>query len=195
MLHILNYERPQTLEEAYQLRQKKGSAVLGGTGWLRLGEHTLRTAIDLSGLGLRYIREEGEAFSIGAYTTLRDLETDERLNAAFNGAFREAVQAIVGVQFRNCAWLSQPTAPVQLRRRSDPCGRPKAFPWGKVPSAARRMRGTVLVMRATRFNRRGAHRAPAGRRGRRPLRQNRKIPPSRRGGCPHPPAPEDSSHS
>ena len=37
MLHILNYERPQTLEEAYQLRQKKGSAVLGGTGWLRLG--------------------------------------------------------------------------------------------------------------------------------------------------------------
>ena len=105
MLHILNYERPQTLEEAYQLRQKKGSAVLGGTGWLRLGEHTLRTAIDLSGLGLRYIREEGEAFSIGAYTTLRDLETDERLNAAFDGAFREAVQAIVGVQFRNCATL------------------------------------------------------------------------------------------
>ena len=87
MLHILNYERPQTLEEAYQLRQKKGSAVLGGTGWLRLGEHTLRTAIDLSGLGLRYIREEGEAFSIGAYTTLRDLETDERLNAAFDGGF------------------------------------------------------------------------------------------------------------
>ena len=105
MLHILNYERPQTLEEAYQLRQKKGSAVLGGTGWLRLGEHTLRTAIDLSALGLRYIREEGEAFSIGAYTTLRDLETDERLNAAFDGAFREAVQAIVGVQFRNCATL------------------------------------------------------------------------------------------
>ena len=105
MLHIQNYERPQTLEEAYQLRQKKGSAVLGGTGWLRLGEHTLRTAIDLSGLGLRYIREEGEAFSIGTYTTLRDLETDERLNAAFDGAFREAVQAIVGIQFRNCATL------------------------------------------------------------------------------------------
>ena len=41
----------------------------------------------------------------------------------------------------------------------------------------------------------GGQRPPAGRRGRRPLRQNRKIPPSRRGGCPHPPAPEDSSHS
>ena len=39
----------------------------------------------------------------------------------------------------------------------------------------------------------GGQRPPAGRRGRRPLRQNRKIPPSRRGGCPHPPAPEDSS--
>ena len=41
----------------------------------------------------------------------------------------------------------------------------------------------------------GGQRPPAGRRGRRPLRQNRKIPPSRRGGCPHPPASEDSSHS
>ena len=41
--------------------------------------------------------------------------------------------------------------------------------------------------------RRGAQYAPAGRRGRRPLRQNRKIPPSRRGGGPHPPASEDSS--
>ena len=39
----------------------------------------------------------------------------------------------------------------------------------------------------------GGQRPPAGRRGRRPLRQNRKIPPSRRGGCPHPPASEDSS--
>ena len=39
----------------------------------------------------------------------------------------------------------------------------------------------------------GGQRPPACRRGRRPLRQNRKIPPSRRGGCPHPPAPEDSS--
>ena len=39
----------------------------------------------------------------------------------------------------------------------------------------------------------GGQRPPACRRGRRPLRQNRKIPPSRRGGCPHPPASEDSS--
>ena len=39
----------------------------------------------------------------------------------------------------------------------------------------------------------GGQRPPAGRRGRRPLRQNRKIPPSRRGGYPHPPASEDSS--
>ena len=105
MLHILNYERPQTLEEAYQLRQKKGSAVLGGTGWLRLGEHTLRTAIDLSGLGLRYIKDEGDSFLLGAYTTLRDLETSVPLNEAFGGAFADAVGSIVGIQFRNCATL------------------------------------------------------------------------------------------
>ena len=54
---------------------------------------------------------------------------------------------------------------------------------GKVPSACEADKGGL-------WNRRGPL---AGRRGRRPLRQNRKIPPSRRGGCPHPPAPEDSS--
>ena len=57
------------------------------------------------------------------------------------------------------------------------------------------MRETALVMRAARFNRRGAQCAPAGRRGRRPLRPNRKIPPSRRDGCPHPPPPQAYHHT
>ena len=62
---------------------------------------------------------------------------------------------------------------------------PESLPprWGKVPSACEADEGGL-------WNRRGPL---AGRRGRRPLRQNRKIPPSRRGGCPHPPASEDSS--
>ena len=106
MLHILNYERPQTLEEAYQLRQKKGSAVLGGTGWLRLGEHTLRTAIDLSGLGLRYIKDEGDSFLLGAYTTLRDLETSAPLNEAFGGAF--AVHGIRVIESDKGRFISMP---------------------------------------------------------------------------------------
>ena len=172
MMTIREYARPATLEEAWQLNQKKPNRVLGGMLWLKMEKINVGTAIDLSALGLDTIEETDTEIIIGAMATLRDLETNAALNAYTAGAVREAVRHIVGVQFRNCAWLSQPTAPVQLRRRSDPCGRPKAFPWGKVPSAARRMRGTVLVMRATRFNRRGAHCAPAGRRGRRPLRHS-----------------------
>ena len=64
-----------------------------------------------------------------------------------------------------------------------PLFNPAVPPGGKVPSACEADEGGL-------WNRRGPL---AGRRGRRPLRQNRKIPPSRRGGCPHPPAPEDSS--
>ncbi len=105
MLHINHYYRPDTLEEAWQLRQKRGSAVLGGTGWLRLGEHTIQHAIDLSSLGLDYIREDENGFLIGAMTTLRTLECCKELNDAFDGGFVKAVEHIVGVQFRNCATI------------------------------------------------------------------------------------------
>ena len=105
MLHINHYYRPDTLEEAWQLRQKKGSAILGGTGWLRLGEHTIQHAIDLSSLDLSYIQEDEDGFLIGAMTTLREIEINEPLNKAFDSAFAEAVWHIVGVQFRNCATI------------------------------------------------------------------------------------------
>ena len=58
---------------------------------------------------------------------------------------------------------------------------------GKWPKA-RQMRGTVLVMRADRFNRRGAQCAPAGRPVSGPYEIGRRFPELRRGGCPHPPA-------
>ena len=103
MLHINHYYLPDSLEQAWQLRQKRGSAVLGGTGWLRLGEHTIQHAIDLSALKLNYIQEKDDCFLIGAMTTLRQLELCQPLNQVFDGAFAEAVGHIVGVQFRNCA--------------------------------------------------------------------------------------------
>ena len=49
------------------------------------------------------IEETDTEFAIGAMATLRSLETHAALNAATNGAMREAVRHIVGVQFRNCA--------------------------------------------------------------------------------------------
>ena len=103
MITIQKYVRAQSLEEAWQLNQNKRNRILGGMLWLRLGKGTVNTAIDLCDLGLDAIEETEEAFSIGAMATLRDLEMHGGLNAYTNGAVRNAVKGIVGVQFRNMA--------------------------------------------------------------------------------------------
>ena len=105
MITIQKYVRAQSLEEAWQLNQRGRNRIVGGMLWLRLGRGGVGTAIDLSGLGLEKIEETGEEFSIGAMATLRQLEQHEGLNAYTNGAIRNAVKDIVGVQFRNMATL------------------------------------------------------------------------------------------
>ena len=103
MMTIRNYVRAQSLEEAYQLNQKRSSRVLGGMLWLKMTRNNVGTAIDLCDLGLNTIEETDEQFSIGAMVSLRDLELHAGLNAYTNGAAAAAVRDIVGVQFRNCA--------------------------------------------------------------------------------------------
>ena len=103
MMTIKNYVRAQSLEEAYQLNQKRSSRVLGGMVWLKMTKSNVGTAIDLCDLGLDKIEETEDAFSIGAMVSLRDLELHAGLNAYTCGAVKKAVEDIVGVQFRNCA--------------------------------------------------------------------------------------------
>lgn len=103
MLTIRNYVRPETVEEAYQLCQKKSNVVLGGMLWLKMGRRTVNTAIDLSYLGLDTVKEEEECYRIGAMVSLRTLEQHDGLNSMTQGAFKDAVKHIVGVQFRNMA--------------------------------------------------------------------------------------------
>ena len=103
MITIQKYVRAQSLEEAYQLNQSKRNRIVGGMMWMRLGKGGINTAIDLCGLGLDTITETEDAFTIGAMVPLRQLELHEGLNAYTNGAVRNAVKDIVGVQFRNMA--------------------------------------------------------------------------------------------
>ncbi len=103
MITIDNYLRPSTLEEAYAAAQKKNSVVLGGMLWLRLGNRRVGTAIDLSDLGLDGVEDTGATYRIGAYTSLRTLETHAELNQMAGGAIRHSLESIVGVQFRNLA--------------------------------------------------------------------------------------------
>lgn len=101
MLKIKSYVKVNSIAEAYELNQKKTACVLGGMVWLKMGNRNISTAIDLSGLGLEGIQETDDEFVIGCMTSLRALETDKRLNEYTQGAIRESVRHIVGVQFRN----------------------------------------------------------------------------------------------
>ena len=103
MFYYNQYVRAQSLDEAYELYQKKPNFVLGGMLWLKMKNKTLGTAIDLCDLGLDQIDEDENEFRIGAYATLRQIETHEALNAYTHGAIAESVKHIVGVQFRNVA--------------------------------------------------------------------------------------------
>lgn len=103
MMTIREYKKAESLEEAWQLNQKKNNRVLGGMIWLKMEKINVGTAIDLSELGLNSIEETAESFSIGAMVTLRQLEQHPGLDAYTNGAMRESVRHIVGVQLRNLA--------------------------------------------------------------------------------------------
>lgn len=103
MITINSYVKPESLEEAYELNQKRANRILGGMMWMRLGSGRVQTAIDLSGMGLDQIEESEEEFKIGCMCTLRQLELHKGINQYTDGAVRECVRHIVGVQFRNQA--------------------------------------------------------------------------------------------
>ena len=95
--------RPQTVEEAWELNQKKRNRIVGGMMWLKMGNHSVGTAIDLCDLGLNEIEETDDEFRIGAMVALRQLEQHVGLAAYSCGAVAAALKDIVGVQFRNGA--------------------------------------------------------------------------------------------
>lgn len=103
MAQYKNYVIAQTLDEAYALNAKKSTVIVAGNMWLRMCGMRRQTALDLSELGLDYIKEDEQGFIIGAMTTLRTMETHPALNAAFGGVFARAFEPIVGTQFRNGA--------------------------------------------------------------------------------------------
>ena len=103
MLKIKQYVKAESLEQAYELNQKKTNRIVGGMLWLKMSTAQIQTAIDLSGLGLDQIEETEDAWKVGCMVSLRDLELHEGLNELSCNMIRESVRSIVGVQFRNLA--------------------------------------------------------------------------------------------
>lgn len=104
MASIQKYCFAESLEEAAQLLEKSPrNVILAGSMWLRLGNKSIATAVDLSRLDLNRIEVTDGEITIGAMTTLRQLETDPCLRGEFGGVVSACVGNIVGVQFRNQA--------------------------------------------------------------------------------------------
>ena len=57
MITIREYKKVQSLEEAYELNQKKSNRIIGGMIWLKMETLNVGTAIDLSDLGLDAVEE------------------------------------------------------------------------------------------------------------------------------------------
>ena len=49
MLTINEYRKVESLEEAYELNQKKNNKIIAGGVWMKIGDRRIATAIDLSG--------------------------------------------------------------------------------------------------------------------------------------------------
>ena len=103
VFHAKNYVLAQSLDEAWELNQKRTNKIVGGMAWMKMGKQNYQTVIDLSALHLDQIQETEDAFSLGCMVTLHQMEIHPGLETCFQGAVRESVRHIVGVQFRNCA--------------------------------------------------------------------------------------------
>lgn len=104
MYSIENYNRPETLMQAYKiLSESRSNSIIAGGTFLKLGRRSIKTAVDLSNLKLSYIEKKGEFIEIGAMTSLREIETSVVLKQYYGNFFSDALCHIVGVQFKNSA--------------------------------------------------------------------------------------------
>jgi CO/xanthine dehydrogenase FAD-binding subunit len=101
-VEIREYIRAASLEEAYELLKKsRNNRILGGLTFLHRTRFNIAAGIDLIDLGLDYIRENEKEITIGAYTSLRDIELSEILKREFGPAFKELLEHFIGVQLRS----------------------------------------------------------------------------------------------
>ena len=103
MFHAKEYVKAESLEQAYELNQKRSNVLVGGMMWLKMSSGNRNTVIDLSGLGLDQIEETEDEFRIGCMVTLRQLETHPGFVSYTQNMCKESLRHIVGVQFRNLA--------------------------------------------------------------------------------------------
>lgn len=107
MLNLKEIHKPTTLADALEfLRQPNTRALAGGTQLLADKPRDVRAVVDLSALGLSYIRERDGAVAIGATTTLAALAESPILRALADGVSAQAAHRSASSILRNQATIA-----------------------------------------------------------------------------------------
>lgn len=103
MITIGKYVKPSTLDEAYESLQAKNAQIIGGGAFIKMGSKRISTAIDLSNILLEAICEYEDHCTLGAMTTLHDVESNKFLKELYGSFLEDSVKDLTGVQLRNMA--------------------------------------------------------------------------------------------
>ncbi len=104
--HVEAFHRPRSVPEAVRLlRTASGAAriVAGGTDLVVQADRDIRELVDISRLGLDYIRKDRSQCVIGATTTLTSIVNSPAMQALAGGILVKAAAACGSVQLRNMA--------------------------------------------------------------------------------------------
>jgi carbon-monoxide dehydrogenase medium subunit len=102
------YHRPRSIREAVRLLHTGGSrarVIAGGTDVIVQADPSIRSLVDITQLGLSYIRKAGTSWAIGATTTMAELEDSAPIRGLAGGILARAAAACGSVQLRNMATL------------------------------------------------------------------------------------------
>ena len=107
MLNIKDYHRPRTLSEAVALLTPGVTVIAGGTDLMVNPRYTAGVSqlVDVTGLGLAYIRRTDGWIRLGATTTMHEIELSPLLNEVAGGVLARAAGSCGSPNIRNVATL------------------------------------------------------------------------------------------
>ena len=104
--HIECFYQPTTLREALLLLRKvgkRGRIVAGATDIVMQADRSTRFLVDITRLGLNYVRGNNRGCVIGATTTMAELEHSPVIRALAGGILAKAASTCGSIQNRNMA--------------------------------------------------------------------------------------------
>jgi len=109
MRNLTEYHRPETLSDALSLLFRPDVVTVplgGGTGLTAQPDRSIQAVVDLSRLGLSYIRQEGSNLVMGATTTLQQLAEAQLLHELANGLVAQAAHRTAASLIRQAGTLA-----------------------------------------------------------------------------------------